>query len=803
MKFHKILATPLLTLLMFLGGLTAALADPIVILEIQQSHEICDLGYGTLTIIVETPTPNMEFSIDAGVTFVASNHFEGLTSQDYLIIVRTPNGNCSETRSTQLTEAPSPEVFLDVACIDGLNRSVLTPMVMGGTIPYEYEWQGDNGMSSNDEIFSGVSPGTYNLTVTDDLGCVIEGSIVVDVCCVLDAACDIPAVMVDCPSEVPMVDPILADASTSQDDLQTSLSELGVTVTAGACGDLLLEVSDELEEPASCNDGPGRLLRTYSVSDAHSEISCQQEISIANAATPIISTEASDNLLDCDDDLTTRFEDWLLERGGLEVQGCSEPYTFTMVPELPVAPQTCGELVTVTFVVEDACGRVLMDEASFGYDDTTDPELTCPDPIEISSTDDDIEGQIGIWLTTATVTDNCSQPSLMDNYEPTQVQPDCGQAGMLSIQFRSEDDCQNFSECTALVTITGLPSAEIQCGADLEVECSEDRDLAVEGWMTGFTASMADGTPLDVTADLEMTELSALECGDMLPVTFTAIDACGMTLNCTQSISIVDNDAPLLSCPQDRFVDLGTTEFSIAEWLASASVSDCSDVDLTHNGTEDMAVSCTAMQEVTYTATDACGLSSSCTAILELSLQGSIALSCPEPVELRCSDPRLDNTIMAIIDTLTVTSVHDYEVSHDFSTERLQNDCSEPEGFSIEISVVDACDNQDFCTLEVALRPEPEIYIPNVISPDGDGLNDFFNVFGNESVDYVQTMIIYNRWGNKIFETSDLEINTTSDGWNGRYDQVDESSQVFSYLVEVRDVYGQVIERAGTIQVIR
>ena len=117
--------------------------------------------------------------------------------------------------------------------------------------------------------------------------------------------------------------------------------------------------------------------------------------------------------------------------------------------------------------------------------------------------------------------------------------------------------------------------------------------------------------------------------------------------------------------------------------------------------------------------------------------------------------------------------------------------------------MVDACDNQDFCTLEVALRPEPEIYIPNVISPDGDGLNDFFNVFGNESVDYVQTMIIYNRWGNKIFETSDLEINTTSDGWNGRYDQVDESSQVFSYLVEVRDVYGQVIERAGTIQVIR
>lgn len=54
--------------------------------------------------------------------------------------------------------------------------------------------------------------------------------------------------------------------------------------------------------------------------------------------------------------------------------------------------------------------------------------------------------------------------------------------------------------------------------------------------------------------------------------------------------------------------------------------------------------------------------------------------------------------------------------------------------------------------------------LPNVFSPNGDGVNDFFEplkpYYFVEKID----MKIYNRWGNLIFETSDPDIK-----WNGRY----------------------------------
>ena len=42
------------------------------------------------------------------------------------------------------------------------------------------------------------------------------------------------------------------------------------------------------------------------------------------------------------------------------------------------------------------------------------------------------------------------------------------------------------------------------------------------------------------------------------------------------------------------------------------------------------------------------------------------------------------------------------------------------------------------------------LYVPNVFSPDGDGINDLFFVKGN-GLDHI-TIEIYNRWGQMVFE---------------------------------------------------
>lgn len=56
----------------------------------------------------------------------------------------------------------------------------------------------------------------------------------------------------------------------------------------------------------------------------------------------------------------------------------------------------------------------------------------------------------------------------------------------------------------------------------------------------------------------------------------------------------------------------------------------------------------------------------------------------------------------------------------------------------------------------------PTVFIPNAFSPDGDGYNDLLTVNGNNINS--MTMSIYNRWGQKVFETNDQAI-----GWDGTF----------------------------------
>ena len=52
------------------------------------------------------------------------------------------------------------------------------------------------------------------------------------------------------------------------------------------------------------------------------------------------------------------------------------------------------------------------------------------------------------------------------------------------------------------------------------------------------------------------------------------------------------------------------------------------------------------------------------------------------------------------------------------------------------------------------------LIIPNVISPNNDGINDFFEI---ENIPENTEVIILNRWGNVVFSSSDYQNN-----WNGK-----------------------------------
>jgi len=85
------------------------------------------------------------------------------------------------------------------------------------------------------------------------------------------------------------------------------------------------------------------------------------------------------------------------------------------------------------------------------------------------------------------------------------------------------------------------------------------------------------------------------------------------------------------------------------------------------------------------------------------------------------------------------------------------------------------------------------IYIPNAFSPNGDGINDVFEISGIGIKSYSYN--IYNRWGEHIFGGST--------GWNGTYQGMPVPESVYIYQLDVIDVDGIHHYLSGNVTVMR
>lgn len=85
-------------------------------------------------------------------------------------------------------------------------------------------------------------------------------------------------------------------------------------------------------------------------------------------------------------------------------------------------------------------------------------------------------------------------------------------------------------------------------------------------------------------------------------------------------------------------------------------------------------------------------------------------------------------------------------------------------------------------TDEVIVNKDCYVDIPNSFTPNGDGANDYFfprQLLSNGVASFVMT--VYNRWGQKIFETQ----NPSGRGWDGKFNDKDQPVGVFIYDIKV------------------
>jgi gliding motility-associated-like protein len=94
----------------------------------------------------------------------------------------------------------------------------------------------------------------------------------------------------------------------------------------------------------------------------------------------------------------------------------------------------------------------------------------------------------------------------------------------------------------------------------------------------------------------------------------------------------------------------------------------------------------------------------------------------------------------------------------------------------------------------VTIEPEFLFYIPNAFTPNDDGINDYFSGKGVFIKDY--EMIIYDRWGNLIFYTNDI-----NKPWDGTANHGTEIAQrdVYIYTVKITDINRKKHSYKGTV----
>jgi len=80
---------------------------------------------------------------------------------------------------------------------------------------------------------------------------------------------------------------------------------------------------------------------------------------------------------------------------------------------------------------------------------------------------------------------------------------------------------------------------------------------------------------------------------------------------------------------------------------------------------------------------------------------------------------------------------------------------------------------------------EQNYYIPTAFSPNFDGLNDRFTIFANDKVRAINSLKIFDRWGNLVFEQRDFLPNQINGSWDGTFQGQLMDAAVFIFCAEV------------------
>jgi len=95
------------------------------------------------------------------------------------------------------------------------------------------------------------------------------------------------------------------------------------------------------------------------------------------------------------------------------------------------------------------------------------------------------------------------------------------------------------------------------------------------------------------------------------------------------------------------------------------------------------------------------------------------------------------------------------------------------------------------------------VHIPNIFTPNGDDINDKFFIKGGNGVQLIESLDIYDRWGNHVYSATNMVPNDPALGWDGQYKGMPVNPAVYVYVARVKLYDESVKTFAGDITLTR
>lgn len=421
---------------------------------------------------------------------------------------------------------------------------------------------------------------------------------------------------------------------------------------------------------------------------------CSQDVSIEDLVPPVI-TCPLDISIECDVDTQP-----IVTGTAIATDDCDTAPTI-LFSDITI-DGSCAQDYTIlrTWIATDSSGNTATCEQTISISDNTAPVITCP--VVISPIECDEIASFGF----ATAIDACDG-TVSFTFITDSIPGTCVQAYTLIRTWTATDDCGNVSTCSATIVVEDTTAPVISCPADVITSCTLSTDPDTTGFATAI--DICDPTPIITYVD----DLAPGICPMILTRTWTATDDCGNFSTCVQTIEVSDNTPPVITCA----AVISPIECGTVPDFGVAIVTDDCDLTVAVTFITDSIPGICGQEYAlirTWTATDDCGNTATCSSTIEVQDNTAPVITCPIILvdTIECGLP-------ISFGIATATDACDASPEITFSDVSIAGVC--PLEYSVTRTWIatDGCGNSSSCSVTLVIEDNtaPVLTCPVVVSP--------------------------------------------------------------------------------------